>query len=114
MEASRLGGNRWGVILAGGDGNRLRSLTRFISGDDRPKQFCPLVGGRTLLDQTRIRIAPLISAERTVSVVTRSHESFYSKQLSDVQPSQLIIQPENRGTLPAILCALLRIAREDR
>jgi mannose-1-phosphate guanylyltransferase len=27
------------IILAGGDGTRLRDLTRRIAGDDRPKQF---------------------------------------------------------------------------
>src|SRR5256885_16340915 len=32
--------NRWGVVLAGGDGTRLQCLTRVIYGDDRPKQFC--------------------------------------------------------------------------
>ncbi len=42
---------RWGVILAGGDGFRLRSLTRTITGDDRLKQFCPILGEETLLDQ---------------------------------------------------------------
>jgi dTDP-glucose pyrophosphorylase len=31
-------GRRWGVILAGGDGMRLRALTRTLTGDDRPKQ----------------------------------------------------------------------------
>src|SRR5437870_3591769 len=45
-------GNRWGVILAGGDGVRLRPLTKLICGDERPKQFCPLFDGRTLLAQT--------------------------------------------------------------
>ncbi len=39
---------RWGVILAGGDGLRLRPLTKLICGDDRPKQFCPLLGDSTL------------------------------------------------------------------
>ncbi len=38
------GGRHWGVILAGGDGERLRPLTRLIAGDDRPKQFCPFAG----------------------------------------------------------------------
>src|SRR5882672_5256937 len=36
--------NHWAVILAGGDGTRLRSLTRAIAGDDRPKQFCEILG----------------------------------------------------------------------
>src|ERR1051326_3257663 len=107
------GSERWGVILAGGDGARLRSLTRFISGDDRPKQFCPLVGGQTLLNQTRVRIAPSIPADRTLFVLTRAHERFYSKELPDVPAKQLVVQPENRGTLPAIFCALLRIVSRN-
>jgi hypothetical protein len=39
--------NRWAVILAGGDGTRLRSFTRAITGDERPKQFAPVIGGQT-------------------------------------------------------------------
>ena len=104
---------RWGVILAGGDGVRLRPLTRFISGDDRPKQFCRLFGAKTLLDQTRSRIRSSISRERTVVILTGSHERFYAQELGDIARSRMIVQPENRGTLPAILCALLRIVRLD-
>ena len=104
---------RWGVILAGGDGVRLRPLTRFISGDDRPKQFCRLFGARTLLGQTRSRIKSSISRERTLVVLTGSHERFYTEELSDIARNRMIVQPENRGTLPAILCALLRIVQLD-
>lgn len=32
---------RWGIILAGGDGVRFRSLTRRIASDDRSKQPWP-------------------------------------------------------------------------
>ena len=39
--------HRWGVLLAGGDGTRLQELTRRISGDKRPKQFCPLFEGKS-------------------------------------------------------------------
>ena len=42
----------WSVILAGGDGVRLRSLTRATTGEARPKQFCPLLDGETLLERT--------------------------------------------------------------
>ena len=41
----------WALILAGGDGARLQDLTRSIAGDVRPKQFCRLFGGKTLLRQ---------------------------------------------------------------
>lgn len=105
--------HRWGVILAGGDGTRLRSLTRLVSGDDRPKQFSPLMGGRTLLAQTRLRIANSIDRDRTLFVLTKAHEPFYQKELVKVPPARMIVQPSNRGTLPAILWTLLRVYRSD-
>jgi mannose-1-phosphate guanylyltransferase len=110
----KLNDHRWGVILAGGDGVRLRSLTRLVSGDDRPKQFCPLLGGRTLLAQTRLRTAKSIDRDRTLFVLTRSHESFYAKELEKVPAIRMVVQPSNRGTLPAILWSLLRIIRVDK
>ncbi len=105
--------HRWGVILAGGDGVRLRSLTRLVSDDERPKQFCPLLGGRTLLAQTRQRIAGSIDRDRTLFVLTSTHEPFYTKELGQVPPIRMVVQPSNRGTLPAILWSMLRIARQD-
>lgn len=105
--------HRWGVVLAGGDGVRLRSLTRFVSGDERPKQFCPLFGGGiSLVGRTRQRISRLISAARTLFPVTRSHEKFYADELNDAR-THLIVQPANRGTAPPIAFSLLSIADID-
>jgi mannose-1-phosphate guanylyltransferase len=53
------------LILAGGEGLRLRPLTRLITGDERPKQFCKILGSDTLLEQTRRRAARLIAPART-------------------------------------------------
>ncbi len=103
---------RWGVILAGGDGTRLRALTKRITGDDTPKQFCPLLGRETLLEQTRRRVAPAIPPEQSLVVVTRTHERFYSSHLADVPAEQILVQPTNQGTAPAILYSLLRLAGE--
>jgi len=114
MPMSSGSNHRWGVILAGGDGERLRRLTRFIAGDDRPKQFCPLLeGGRTLLEGTRNRINSAVAADRTFYVLTRNHQPFFGPELADVPDSRLIIQPSNRGTLAAILCGLARIFQVD-
>lgn len=104
---------RWAVILAGGDGKRLLPLTRKISGDDRPKQFCSVLDGGTLLDQTRHRVRRMVSPRRTLVVVTRTHERFYADQVTSLHSLSLLVQPYNRGTTPAIIYSLLRIRQLD-
>jgi len=105
--------HRWGVILAGGDGKRLLPLTRRITGDDRPKQFCALAGDRTLLEQTRRRVSRMIDPERTLLVMTKVHERYYRDQVADVPESLLLVQPQNRGTAPAIVYSLMRLHALD-
>jgi mannose-1-phosphate guanylyltransferase len=101
----------WGVILAGGDGTRLKDLSRLISGDNRPKQFCALFGGSSLLARTRGRLAPAISPDRMLFVVVKDHERFYLPELADVDQSRIVVQPANRGTTAAIVYSLLRLIR---
>lgn len=103
--------DRWAIILAGGDGTRLRSFTRSITGDERPKQFCPIFGNKTLLDQTRDRVALSVSREKTLLVVTESHKKFYQPLAENpATRNGLLVQPLNKGTAPAILYPLFRIA----
>jgi mannose-1-phosphate guanylyltransferase len=103
---------RWGVVLAGGEGVRLRGLTRLICGDDRPKQFCSLLGEGTLLRQTRQRAERSIYPGQILYSVTRTHRAHYVRDLAD-RPSQRVVQPCNRGTAPAILYTLLHISEID-
>jgi len=100
----------WAVLLAGGDGTRLQSMTRAITGDNRPKQFVPLIGRSTLLDQTRRRVALSIEPDRTLIVVTQKHRRFYRPLTNKISPGLLLEQPLNKGTAPAILYALLQVA----
>lgn len=100
----------WALILAGGDGTRLRTLTRQITGTPCPKQFCPLLDGETLLDRTRRRVDLLTRGDCQVVVVTRAHAPYYRPQVADLAPGRLVVQPCNRGTAPGVLYPLLRIA----
>lgn len=105
--------SRWGVILAGGDGMRLRPLTRYVFGDDRPKQFCPLLGRHTLFQETRKRAERSICAGRILYSLTQTHREYYYHDLSN-RRDQAVVQPCNKGTAPAIISALLHIHRLDR
>jgi mannose-1-phosphate guanylyltransferase len=101
----------WAVLLAGGDGTRLQNLTLRIAGDARPKQFCRLWGGKSLLTQTQERIELLFPRDRMMFVVTRVHEEFYLEDLRNA--ASVIAQPQNRGTGVAIAAALLRILQQE-
>jgi mannose-1-phosphate guanylyltransferase len=102
-EIAETSAGRWALILGGGDGVRLRSLTRLLEGDERPKQFCRVIGGRTLLEQTWWRAGLVVPPERT-------HEGFYEAILGRLGARHVIVQPENRGTAAGILYPLLRLS----
>jgi mannose-1-phosphate guanylyltransferase len=99
----------WALILAGGDGTRLRPLTSQIAGDDRPKQFCALIDGETLLERTRRRADLLTRFDHQAVVVSRAHERFFEPLVRELPPGRLVIQPENRGTTAGIVYPLLHI-----
>ena len=105
--------HRWGVILAGGDGTRLLPMTRCINGDDRPKQFSAVLGGETLLDQTRRRVEEIVDPCRTLLSLTAKHEPFFREHAADVPEQLLLIQPYNHGTAQAILFSVLRLRKLD-
>jgi mannose-1-phosphate guanylyltransferase len=105
--------HRWSVILAGGDGVRLRPLTRLICGDDRPKQFCPLLGEHTLFEMTRRRLLRCRVAEQRILVsLSSAHRAFYQLE-TGLPPTQRVVQPLNRGTAPPIVHSMLSIAAMD-
>jgi mannose-1-phosphate guanylyltransferase len=98
-------GPLWAVVLAGGEGLRLRPLVRHLCGDERPKQFSPLLGARTLLRQTLDRVGLLVPPERTVVVTLQAHARYLDREFGDRPRPNILSQPENRGTAAGILLA---------
>jgi len=105
--------HRWAVVLAGGDGTRLRELSHRVSGDARPKQFCEFFGGKSLLTHTRERIAPIFHSDQTLYALARAHRPFYEEELAGVADRHRIIQPENLGTAVAMAVGLHCIVERD-
>jgi len=71
------------------------------------------MGDETLLARTRRRVARLVAPERTLLVFTEDHERYYAEEIAECPPAWTIVQPSNRGTAPAILWSLLRLAELD-
>jgi mannose-1-phosphate guanylyltransferase len=106
-------GALWAVILAGGDGFRLRPFLRSKIGADRPKQFCAIIGTRSMLRHTLDRAAWLVPPERTVTVVTAGHRALLAGDPVAEAPRLLVEQPRNRDTGPGVLLSLVPILRRD-
>jgi mannose-1-phosphate guanylyltransferase len=104
--------HRWGIVLAGDDDERPQEVTHWVGGDNRPKQFCRLLSGYTLLEETRHRAEQSLPPEQILYSVTQAHEQYYLPCLAG-RPGRRIVQPSYRGTAPAILSALVHIAQTD-
>ncbi len=103
----------WALVLAAGEGSRLRGLTRDARGVAVPKQFCSLQGGPCLLQEALQRAAAVAPLQRVCTVVAEQHRQWWTPLLSYLPESNVIAQPLNKGTAHGILLPLLRIAERD-
>jgi mannose-1-phosphate guanylyltransferase len=106
-------GATWSLILAAGDGTRLRSLTSSFTGQTIPKQFCSLRHGPTLLQEAIYRAAAVSPLSHTCAVVAAAHRRWWNPALLPLDPANVIVQPLNRGTGNGVLLGLLHILQRD-
>ncbi|MCD9030726.1 mannose-1-phosphate guanylyltransferase/mannose-6-phosphate isomerase [Luteimonas sp. Y-2-2-4F] len=93
------------VLLSGGSGTRLWPLSR----EAYPKQFLPLVGEATLVQDTWARVAAL-SGRPPIVVANEEHRFLVAEQLRQAgAPSPaIVLEPAGRNTAPAIAAAALQ------
>jgi mannose-1-phosphate guanylyltransferase len=103
----------WAVVLAAGEGSRLRCLTTDATGTSVPKQFCSLSGGPSLLQEAMNRALTLVPRARVTTVVAAQHRRWWQGALQGFPARNTIVQPRNRGTANGILLPLLTILRRD-
>jgi len=106
-------GDLWIVVLAGGRGTRLQSFTQQVLGTERPKQFCRIIGTRSMLRHTWDRALRLVPPERIITVVTAGQEEYLAEECLRGIPGTLLVQPTNRETGPGLLLPLLWIAGRE-
>jgi len=98
------------IILCGGSGSRLWPLSR----KSYPKQFVPLVGDKTLFQNSVTRLTGK-QFKNPVIVTNSDYRFIVTEQLQEIgiDPGAILIEPEGRNTAPAILAAALFEYREN-
>jgi mannose-1-phosphate guanylyltransferase len=100
----------YALIMAGGIGTRLWPLSR----RSRPKQALKLVGERTMVQHAVDRLAPLFRPEQVFVVARGDYMPLLSSQVPELPPENFIVEPEGRGTAPAIGLGAIHLLRRDR
>ena len=100
------GKNVWSIVLARGEGERVKPFVLRWLGRHRPKQYCAFVGSRSMFEHTVDRAAHVSSLQQTVVVAARHHRHELSKQLHGRPIRKLIRQPINRDTAAGIFLPL--------
>jgi mannose-1-phosphate guanylyltransferase len=95
------------VIMAGGKGARFWPRSR----EKMPKHLLDILSERTMIRETVDRIRPLIPAERTLIVTGKSHAAELIRQLPEIPPENILIEPVGRNTAPCIGLAALHILK---
>lgn len=99
------------VILAGGTGSRLWPLSRVLY----PKQFLPLAGAHTMLQETALRFTDQAKFAPPIILCNDEHRFIVAEQLraAGLRPDAIVLEPVARSTAPAAAVAALRVAEAD-
>lgn len=99
------------VILSGGAGTRLWPLSRELF----PKQFLPLAGSHTMIQDTLLRLSGLTEVNAPVIICNEDHRFLVAEQMRQIgcKPSAIVLEPVGRNTAPAVAVAALHQEKSD-
>lgn len=103
--------NVYPLILCGGSGTRLWPLSR----ESHPKQFLPLLRGRSPFQATLERMKGYAESRPVLIVANQAHRLLIQDQARAVgsRPYRLYTEPCGRGTAPAVAVVACQLIRED-
>ncbi len=110
MESTKI---PWVVVLAAGEGSRVKSMTYDRRGRQAPKQYSLIDDRSTLLGATLDRARRIAPPEHIVPIVATQHRRWWKPELAGIPAGNIIVQPSNRGTAAGILLPFLWISRQD-
>jgi len=99
----------WAVVLAGGEGSRLRMLTTTREGLVIPKQYCSIRPSSCLLQDALTRARTVAMSSHICTVVAAQHRKWWTSAVAGLNESNVFVQPRNRGTAYGIVLALLKL-----
>ena len=105
--------NVWSVILAGGEGERIRPFIQEWLGCSQPKQYCTFVGNRSMLQHTLDRADRVGMPHHKVTVIGEHHLPYVGETFNDKHRGHLMIQPKNCGTAAGIFLPLTYVRAKD-
>jgi mannose-1-phosphate guanylyltransferase len=102
---------RCGIVLAGGEGNRLKRFIYQLRGSPVPKQYINFIGTRSMLEHTLDRAETLIPGERLFTVASQDHMQYREarRQLLARPAHTVALQPLNQETGPGVLLPLMHV-----
>ena len=103
----------WAIILAGGDGVRMREYLKTNRNIDRPKQFANIVGTHSMLRHTIERVKRIVPIHRMRIVVNSQHLKYVHTEIPEPERKSLVVLPCNRETAVSILLPVVQILAQD-
>ena len=103
----------WAIILAGGDGVRMREYLKTQRNIDRPKQFANIIGTHSMLRHTMERAKRIVPLQRMRIVVNSQHLKYVHADIPEPERKSLVVLPCNRGTAVSILLPVVQILAMD-